>query len=52
MCFTINSLNEYVKKIIELDENCIRDPKQNEILLFRGQENKKFDILPSIARGR
>ena len=25
---------------------------KNEILLFRGQENKDFDILPNIARNR
>ena len=52
MCITINSLDDYVKKITELDANCKRDPIKNEILLFRGQENKNFDILPSIARNR
>ena len=52
MCLTINSLDDYVKKITELDVNCKRDPIKNEIMLFRGQENKDFDILPSIARNR
>ena len=52
MCLTINSLDNYVKKIIELDASCIRNPMENEILLFRGQENNNFDILPSIARNR
>lgn len=52
MCLTINSLDDYVKKITELDANCKREPIKNEILLFRGQENKNFDILPSIARDR
>lgn len=52
MCLTINSLDDFVKKITELDANCKRDPIKNEILLFRGQENKDFEILPSIARNR
>ena len=52
MCLTINSLDHYVKKITELDAKCKRNPIENEILLFRGQENKNFEILPSIARGR
>lgn len=52
MCLTINSLDDYVKKITELDANCKRDLIENEILLFRGQENKNFEILPSIARNR
>lgn len=52
MCLTINSLDDYVKKVTELDAKCKRDPIKNEILLFRGQENNNFDILPSIARNR
>ena len=52
MCLIINSLDDYVKKITKLDANCKRNPIKNEILLFRGQENKDFDILPNIARNR
>lgn len=52
MCLTINSLADYVKKITDLDEKCKNNHEENEILLFRGQENKDFEILPSIARNR
>lgn len=52
MCRIINSLDDYVKKITELDAKCKRNPIENEILLFRGQENKDFEISPSIARNR
>lgn len=48
----IESLDEYVKKIIELDSSLTRNFKENEHLLFRGQGNKEFELLPGIARGR
>lgn len=44
---------EFVQRIIELENSLIRDGGlKNEILLFRGQSNKDFDLLPSIARKR
>lgn len=44
---------EFVQQVIELDNSLIRDGGlKNEILLFRGQSNKDFDLLPSIARKR
>lgn len=42
---------EFVQQVIKLDNSLIRDGGlKNEILLFRGQSNKDFDLLPSIAR--
>lgn len=48
---TISSVSEFVQRIIELNNVLIQDggPK-NEILLFRGQPNENFELLPSIAR--
>lgn len=42
MCRIINSLDDYVKKITELDAKCKRNPIENEILLFVA---KKIKIL-------
>ena len=50
---TVSSVAEFVQQITELDHSLIRDGgPNNETLLFRGQSNKAFDLLPSIARGR
>lgn len=50
---TVSSVAEFVQQITELDNSLIRDGgPNNETLLFRGQSNKAFDLLPSIARGR
>ena len=50
---TVSSVAEFVQQITELDYSLIRDGgPNNETLLFRGQSNKAFDLLPSIARGR
>ena len=48
---TISSVSDFVQRIIELNNVLIQDggPK-NEILLFRGQPNENFELLPSIAR--
>lgn len=48
---TVSSVSEFVQRIIELNNVLIQDggPK-NEILLFRGQPNENFELLPSIAR--
>lgn len=49
---TVNSINEYIDKIINLDSECIRDVQNYETLLFRGQSNKDYDIIPSVGRNR
>lgn len=50
---TVSSVAEFVQQITELDTSLIRDGgPNNETLLFRGQSNEAFDLLPSIARGR
>lgn len=49
----INSISEYVSEICKLDSQLIRNGvEKNEILLFRGQSDIKYDILPSIGRNR
>lgn len=48
---TVSSVAEFVQQITELDNSLIRDGgPNNETLLFRGQSNKDFELLPSIAR--
>lgn len=48
---TVSSVAEFVQQITELDNSLIRDGGlNNETLLFRGQSNKAYDLLPSIAR--
>ena len=50
---TVSSVAEFVQQITELDNSLIRDGgPNNETLLFRGQSNKAYDLLPSIARGQ
>ena len=49
----IKSLPDYIQKIIETDHLLIRDGElHNEIMLFRGQSNKDYELLPSIGRNR
>ncbi len=48
-----DTLSEYVKEICKLDQNLIRNgADKNEILLFRGQSNNEFALMPSIGRNR
>lgn len=50
---TVSSVSEFVQRIIELDNSLIQDGGlKNEILLFRGQPNEDFELLPSIARNQ
>ena len=50
---TINSLTEYVEEIKQVSYKLIKNgANQNETLLFRGQSNTDFELLPSIARNR
>ncbi len=49
----VTTLSEFVKEICELDRNLIRNgADRNEILLFRGQANVAFELLPSLGRNR
>lgn len=49
----ITSLSDFVKIITDLNCNLERNgADKNEVLLFRGQENKKFELIPSIGRNR
>lgn len=49
----VNTLSEFVKEICKLDGNLIRNgADRNEILLFRGQSNVAFELMPSIGRNR
>ena len=48
-----NTLSEFVKEICELDRKLIRNgADKNKILLFRGQSNNTFELMPSIGRNR
>ena len=47
---TINNIEEYVKIISELSKQRRKDCIRDDALLFRGQANREFQLLPSIAR--
>lgn len=46
----IDSLNEFVQIINSISESLHQDMVRNDKLLFRGQPNKSYALLPSIAR--
>lgn len=49
----INSLSEYVKVVCEKQKELIDNGgDKKEVLLFRGQSNKKYDLIPSLGRKR
>lgn len=51
--YTIECLSKYVEIVCELDNHLIRNGADlNEQLLYRGQSNKKYELLPSIGRNR
>ena len=48
---TVQSLSEYVRAVCEVDKSLIRNGMtHNEILLFRGQSNSAYELLPSLGR--
>ena len=49
---TVNSISEYIEKIISLDSDCARNRKKYGTLLYRGQADKNYEIIPSIGRNR
>ena len=49
----IASLPDFVQSIIEIDSTMVRNgASKNEILLFRGQSNKDYELIPSIGRNQ
>ena len=49
----VNTISEFVKEICELNSSLIRNgADRNEILLFRGQSNAAFELIPSLGRNR
>ena len=49
----VNTLSEFVKEICELNRKLIRNgADRNEVLLFRGQSNVAFELIPSLGRNR
>ncbi|HJD23831.1 MAG TPA: FRG domain-containing protein [Firmicutes bacterium] len=50
---TIFGLPDFIDAVCKAKESLKRDQGlHNEVLLFRGQDNKDYSLLPSIARGR
>ncbi len=50
---TVHSLAEYVQTISQLNDGLIRNgADRHEIMLFRGQSNKSYELVPSLGRGR
>lgn len=48
----IEKLSEYLDFIFDINKQLKKDVTSNEVCLYRGQSNKNFELLPSIARGR
>ena len=46
----VNSVEEYVQQVFSLSRNLIVNAEKQEELLFRGQDNKEYQLLPAIAR--
>jgi hypothetical protein len=49
-CIKIDSLGDYINNILTLSQNLKRDLRYDETLFYRGQEDIKYDLLPSLAR--
>lgn len=53
MGLIINSVSEYVSAINKINSTLIRNgAEKNEMLLFRGQSDKAYSLMPSLGRGR
>jgi len=50
--YTIENLNDYLSVVFKLSEGLKKNAKSYEVLLYRGQANKEYELLPSIARNR
>lgn len=50
---SISSIADYVQVITALNGSWVRNgAEKNEIMLFRGQPNAEYEIMPSLSRGR
>lgn len=53
MTYTVSSISEFTKIICELDGTLIKNNiMKNEVLLFRGQPDINYELMPSIGRHR
>ena len=53
MGLIINSVSEYVSAINKINSTLVRNgAEKNEMLLFRGQSDKEYSLMPSLGRGR
>jgi hypothetical protein len=50
--YTIESIKEYLDIVFKLNDGLKKNAKSYEVLLYRGQANKDYELLPSIARDR
>lgn len=50
---TVHSLAEYVQVVSQLNDGLIRNgADRHEVMLFRGQSNTHYELMPSLGRGR
>ncbi len=50
---TVHSLSEFVQCVSELNAGCVRNGADlHEELLFRGQSDTAYELMPSLGRGR
>ena len=50
---TIHTLSEYVETVSKTNAALIRNgAKKNEVLLFRGHSDCKYELMPAIGRNR
>ncbi len=49
----VDTLYDFIKEIVKIKDALINNKtNKNEIMLFRGHEDKNYEILPSLARNR
>ena len=50
---TVHTLSEYVEAVSKTNAALIRNgANKNEVLLFRGHSDDKYELMPSIGRNR
>ncbi|SEW31861.1 FRG domain-containing protein [[Clostridium] fimetarium] len=49
---TVSSIEEYLSEVFNAASNLKNNAIKNEVIFFRGNSNKDFEIIPSIARDR
>lgn len=50
--YTIKNISDYLNIVFKLNDNLRKNAQYFEVLLFRGQSNETYSLLPSIARDR